>query len=97
MAKLAKVQPLVYNALLNNPETRKDDHLLILEVYKNYVNTDLSLKTVLEHHIELGLPSIVSIARIRRKVQKKHPELIDQEAADIREEEETVYKNYSVS
>lgn len=97
MAKIAKVEPLVYNALVDNPATRKDDFLLLLEVYKNFLPSDVSLKGAFAHHITLGLPSYVSIPRIRRKLQKKYPELVDDKTAEVRAEEETEYKNYALN
>ena len=97
MARIGKVQPLVYNALVDHPETRADDYILVLEVYKHFISVEMSLKTILEHHIELGLPSFASIARCRRKLQRKHPELVNQTAAEIREREETEYKKYALN
>ncbi len=97
MARIKKVQPLVYNALVDHPETRADDYMLVLEVYKNFISVDMSLKTILEHHIELGLPSFASIARCRRKLQRKYPELVNKTAADIRAKEEREYKGYALN
>lgn len=97
MARIAKVQPLVYNALVDRPETRADDFILILEVMKNFVTEDMRLETVLEHHIELGLPSFASILRARRKLQKKYPELVNETAADIRDIEEVEYRDYALN
>lgn len=97
MARIKKVQPLVYNALVDHPETRADDYMLVLEVYKNFISVDMSIKTILEHHIELGLPSFASIARCRRKLQRKYPELVNKAAADIRAKEERVYKGYALN
>jgi hypothetical protein len=97
MAKLAKVQPLVFNALVDLPETRKDDYLLTLEVFKNFVSEDMSLKTVFEHHVELGLPSITSIARVRRKLQREFPELTDTAAQEVRAGEEREYRAYAIN
>ena len=97
MARVQKVQPIVYNALLNKPETRKDDYLLVLEVYQHFISADLSLKTVLEHHIELGLPSFASILRARRKLQKKYPELVHKATAEIREREREEYRAYALN
>ena len=57
----------------------------------------MSIKTVLEHHIELGLPSFASIIRARRKLQAKYPELVNKTAAEIRAEEETEYKDYALN
>ena len=97
MARINKVQPIVLSVLLDNPETRADDHLLVLEVFKKFINPDMSIKTVLEHHIELGLPSFASIIRARRKLQAKYPELVNKTAAEIRAEEETEYKDYALN
>lgn len=97
MARIAKVQPIVYKALLNCPETRADDHLLVLEVYKHFIAPETSLKNALEQHIALGLPSFASILRSRRKLQSKYPELINQAAAEMREEERKEYEAYALN
>ena len=97
MARIQKVQPIVYNALVDHPETRADDFMLVLEVYKHFVSGEMSFNTVLEHHIELGLPSFASILRTRRKLQKKHPELVNATAAAIREGEEKEYRAYALN
>ena len=97
MARLIRVQPLVYNALVDKPETRTDDFILVLEVLKNFVTPEMRLETVLEHHIELGLPSFASILRSRRKLQKKYPELVNEKAAEIRAQEEKEYKDYAIN
>lgn len=96
MARINKVQPIVYEALTNNPATRGNDYLLVLEVFKHFISEDMSIKTILEHHIELGLPSFASIIRIRRKLQKKYPELENATAAEMRAEEEREYRAYAV-
>ena len=97
MARIQKVQPLVYNALVDNPETRTDDFILVLEVLKNFVTPEMRLETVLEHHRELGIPSFASILRSRRKLQRKYPELVNETAAKIRAEEEREYKEYALN
>lgn len=97
MARINKVEPLVYNALLECPETRADDHILVLEVYKNFVSADMSLQAVFANHIVLGLPSLASIIRIRRKLQLKYPELVDGAAAEIRAGEEQEFRNYALN
>lgn len=95
MARLSKIQPLVHNALLDRPETRADDYLLVLEVYKHFVNEEMSLKTVMEHHIELGVPSFASITRTRRKLQREYPELVNKKATEMRTKEEGEYRAYA--
>lgn len=97
MARIQNVQPLVYNALVDKPETRTDDFILVLEVLKNFVTPEMRLETVLEHHIELGLPSFASILRTRRKLQRKYPELVNETAAEMREKAEKDYKDYALN
>lgn len=95
--RIKKVQPLVYDALLNNPATRSDDFILILEVLNSFVTTKMSLEAVLQHHIELGIPSFASIIRCRRKLQAKHPELVDEQAREIRDKEEKEFFDYAIN
>ena len=97
MARIKNVQPLVFAALVDKPETRKDDFLLILEVLKNFVTADMRLETVLKHHVELGVPSFASIIRIRRILQRKYPELVDIVAQAVRENEEKEFKAYAIN
>lgn len=97
MARISKVQPIVYEVLLNNPEARVDDYILVLEVYKHYINPEMNFNTVLEHHIELGLPSFASILRTRRKLQNKYPELVNATMAAIREGEREEYRAYALN
>lgn len=97
MARITNVQPLVYAALVDNPETRKDDFLLIYEVLKNFVSSDMRLNEVLKHHVELGIPSFASIIRIRRMLQAKYPELVDIVAQTVREKEEEEFKAYALN
>lgn len=97
MARVKQVQPLVYEALVDHPETRTDDFILVLEVLKNFVTPEMRLETVLEHHRELGIPSFASILRSRRKLQRKHPELVNETAAEIRVQEETEYRDYALN
>lgn len=97
MKNLRRVQEKVFKALTEKPETRADDYLLVLEVYKHYISAEMSFSTVLERHIELGLPSFASISRIRRKLQKQNPELTNATAAAMREEERKEYEAYAIN
>lgn len=97
MARIQRVQPLVYRALTDNPETRTDDFLLVLEVLKNFVTAEMRLETVLEHHTELGIPSFASILRIRRKLQKLYPELVNETTAEMRANAEDDYREYALN
>lgn len=95
MPKLAKVKNLVYKALVDKPSTRSDDFLLILEVLSNYCTEELTLKSVMENHKELGIPSFASIIRMRRFIQVEQPELVDEKASEIRANEESEYYEYA--
>lgn len=97
MSRINNVQPLVYRALTDRPETRTDDFILILEVLKNFVSPEMRLETVLEHHAELGVPSLASILRIRRKLQTKYPELVYEPTARMRELAEQDYRDYALN
>lgn len=97
MEKIKNVQPLVYNALVDHPETRTDDFILVLEVFKNFITGNMSLETVLTHHKELGVPSFASIIRIRRKLQVKYPELATASTVEMRATAETEYRDYALN
>lgn len=97
MAKIQKVQPLVYEALEDYPETRDDDFLLIYRVLKNFVTTDMNIETVLQYHVQLGIPSFASIIRIRRILQTKFPHLEGKKAKAVREAEEMEFRQYALN
>ena len=97
MARIAKVQQIVHNILIDKPETRADDFILVLEVFKHFVNENVMLATVFIHHRDFGLPSFASIVRARRKLQRQYPELEDKTATEIRAQEEKEYKAYALN
>lgn len=97
MARIKKVEPLVYAALTDNPATRTDDFILVLEVFKNFLPNGASFEKALEYHAQLGLPSFASVIRIRRKLQSKYPELVRVETAEMRTAAETDYKAYALN
>lgn len=95
MARIYLVEPIVEEALRGKPETRGDNFLLYIEVLKKFIDTNMSLDFVFRHHIALGIPSLESITRSRRKLQEKDPTLRDEKASKIRAEEELEYFDYS--
>ncbi len=95
MERIKNVQPLVFSALVYNPETRKDDFLLVLDVYKNIINADMRLDLAFTHHKALGLPSFASIIRIRRKLQREFPDLANPDTVEMRAEAEKEYRDYA--
>ena len=95
MARLNIIEPLVYEALVNNKASRGDNFILYLEVLKKYINLDMSIKSVFANHKDLGIPALETITRCRRKLQEKNPELRDEKAVEIRKAEEEEFKKYS--
>lgn len=95
MSKIKLIEPLVEEALITNRETRKDNFILYIEVLKHFINPQMSLENVFLNHKALGIPSLESITRCRRKLQEKNPDLKDAETALIRSMEEEHYKDYA--
>ena len=96
MAKINTIHNKVLKILETNPDTRGDDYVLILEVLKEYIDPNMSITTLLLHHAELGIPSIETITRARRKLQEKYPHLVDVGAKSIRKEEEKEFREYAL-
>lgn len=96
MARINTIHNTVLRILENNPETRADDWLLILEVWKEYTITDISVECMFKRHAELCIPSIETITRARRKLQNEYPHLVDAEAKTIRKKEEKEFRKYAL-
>lgn len=95
MARLNLIEPLVEEALINNKACRGDNFILYLEVLKKYIDLDLSIKDVFLNHKVLGIPSLESITRARRKLQERNPGL-KSEASIEREKEANAYIDYAL-
>lgn len=98
MNKLYKVEDIVYQVLKEVPEARKDDFVLVAEVYNRIqpLINNVSFNRVMLAHKELGLPYFESISRARRRLQSIFEELRpDQEVQDARLEEQLVYREYA--
>lgn len=97
MYKIKKVQDVVQLILETQPETRNSDDKLVVKVF-GYINQDcitLPFCVVLANRKQLGLPSLKSIDRCRRKLQRAYPELrANKEVEEFREELEQKYENY---
>ncbi len=94
-----KVEDLVYEILLENKNAREDDYILIAEYYHrlNPEIGNLKFNYVFLAHKELNIPSFKSIERARRKVQARHPELVDTKTKLIREQLKEEYKEYHLN
>ena len=97
-----KLQNIVKDTLTNIEMTRNDDYILTYFVIKKYLD-DKDIKIdyfyqIMMFHKTYGLPSIESITRARRLLQRKYPELrADREVEKIRAKEEERYRELARS
>lgn len=98
MNKLYKVEDIVYQVLKEVPEARKDDFVLVAEVYNKIqpLINNVSFNRVMLGHKELGLPYFESISRSRRRLQNIFEELRpSKEVQEARDEEQLIYREYA--
>jgi hypothetical protein len=97
MNSIKKVQDIVQHILQTEPDTRNSDDLLVTKVCGK-INEDcltLPFCVVMTNRKALGLPSLKSIDRSRRKLQRAYPELRANETVEaFRELEEEKYEAY---
>lgn len=96
MPKINVLEPIVEEVLIINPISRKDDFVLLSEVLKRIIDTDLSLKYIFLNHDKLGVPSFESITRCRRKIQERNHELKSKSIEKIREAEAKAFVDYAL-
>ena len=90
MAKLHTIEKFVLQALEEQPETRKDDFLLMLAVCEK-TEADIigtTFKEAMIHHKLFKIPNWKSVERARRKIQAQRPDLVDAKTAEKRRKEE---------
>ena len=98
MARISLIEPIVERALIENELAREDNFVLYVEVLKSFVKVnELTFEELCLNHIALGVPSLETITRCRRKLQEKHPELVSEKAKEIRENEEELHLEYARS
>ena len=95
MSRLKKLEPQIKEILFEQPATRKDDFLLINEVYSNYIPLAMPVGEALKNHKKYNLPSFASIIRVRRKLQSTDPSLCDAETVNKRVDAAGDYIDYS--
>lgn len=97
-----KLKNIVKDTLTNIEKTRNDDYMLTYFVIKKYLD-EKNIKIeyfyqIMMFHKTYGLPSIESITRARRLLQRKYPELrADREIEKIRAKEEERYRELARS
>lgn len=96
---LKTVEARVCNLLFENSKLRGDDYLLYAEYINRYFPrlADQPLNEALTNHFEMGLPSFEGVTRVRRKIQRKYPELCGERAAAGRAKQEAAYLEYARS
>ena len=94
--KLKNLEKVVEEILRKDVLARIDDCYLILEVVRKTYPFEVgkTFATVMFGAKNKGI-SFESITRARRKIQKKYPELKDEEIAEIRKNEQKEYIEYS--
>ena len=97
-----KLKNIVKDTLTNIERARNDDYMLTYFVIKKYLDEkDIKIEyfyQIMMFHKTYGLPSIESITRARRLLQRKYPELrADREVEKIRAKEEERYRELAKS
>lgn len=96
------IHDLVKRILEQKPETRNSDMALYIALVRYFEDenglniTGKPFVYVLYNLKELGLPSLESVGRARRKIQEQHPHLqSEKKVKKMREEQEEEYRKYS--
>lgn len=92
-----KVRDKVQDILERYPKTRDDDHILyFMFVKENYISKfNMPFDVAFLMHKEAKIPPYHSVARFRRELQNKFPELrADEIVKSARDEEEMQYHEY---
>lgn len=99
MKRLNKIENVVENILIKQANTRASDDLLYLYVceYFNQGATSMTLSDFLKTRNSIDCPTFTSVARARRKVFEKRPELNPKAIAEKREEARIEYVEYALS
>ena len=86
---------LVLEILEENEFARKNDFRLYVEVLrKKGINLDCPAHYFFYTAKYLKVPSFETVTRCRRHIQKKHPDLVDEQTAEARAEFEEEIKEF---
>lgn len=102
MKRLKELSTRVKEILEANERARNSDNVLYLHVLRSYgaekgLDIDkMSVPMLLLHCKDMGLPSLESMGRARRKVQQLYPHLRScDEVQAVKEEREVAYRNFA--
>ena len=99
MVQLKKLEKVVREILKESPRTRGDDDLLYINVLDkmDVKLTDLSAESFLLNYRKLGIPTIESVGRCRRRLQAINEELKPTPQIELKRKRlEHSYYNYSL-
>ena len=101
MERFYKTEDLVKSVLIEYPDSRNSDDVLVFRVYKE-LNEEAVIRElfceIMLNRKEYGLPSYKTIERCRRKLVSKYPELAPIKSVEkARKEEEVNYKTYALN
>ena len=102
MKRLKGLSIRVKRILEENERTRDSDNVLYLHVLRSYgeekgIDVDtMSVPMLLLHCRDMGLPSLESMGRARRKVQRAYPELRSSDDVQAEKElREEMYREFA--
>lgn len=97
MERLQKVECVVEKILERREDTRESDDILYLCVCEYFHRgiSSMTVKDFLKARSETSCPSFVSVARTRRKIFRRRPDLKPKIMTKLREEMKDVYVEYS--
>lgn len=77
MKKIYDVHRIVEQLLIDDPMTRENDNILYISVCRklNPIVLGMDFETVMRNTTCMGIPSIKTVERCRRKLQETHPAL----------------------
>lgn len=91
MNSLINIYKLVHRVLIDYPETRNSDYLLVAQIWQEItISKQIDSRYILNHLRNQRLPSWDYITRARRLIVNKHPELkgnrkVEQKRAENKE------------
>ena len=74
--KLKTLEQVVFETLTEQPETQKDDFILILKVYEKLTDKDTmgqSFSVLMTYHNDFGLPPFESVRKMPTKGSGETP------------------------
>ena len=91
--EIKQIQNVVKKDIIVDEISRNNDNHLICETMRRMgFNIERSFKDVMNDNLT---PSFESITRARRKLQQEHPNLKDNYVAQLRVQQEEIYREFS--